>query len=127
MYCRRASTATSTPGSSTLASEIELGRGSVDVLGDADEVEGGAWVAVDRRVDLGRVLVEQRRQARHDLVALGVRQVGGSDLDGECRDVRDEQPAVSVVDQPARGRDRLEDRALLVEMAAYWVPFVICR
>ena len=89
------------------ASAMRQRRGLVHVVGDPDEVERRARVAVDRRVDVGRVDAGQRREAANDLLAAGLRQVGRADLDRVRGDVRDQQPAVPVVDEAARRRDGL--------------------
>ena len=92
----------------------ELGRLAVDVLCDAHEVERRARVAVDRRVDVGRIHRQQRAQPCHDLVAELVGKVGGPDLHGERRDVGHEQAPIPVVHVAARCDERLLDRALPV-------------
>ena len=113
VYCRRASTSTSTPGRSTVGLGDEACRLLVDVAGDPDEVEGRARVPVDRGVDVGGGHAEQRGQSIDDDGPLVDRQVRGPQLDDERRDVRDERAAVPVVDQPARRLDGLEDGPIL--------------
>ena len=54
-------------------------------LGDPDEVERRARVAVDRGVDVGGGHAQQRRESVDDDRALLERQVGRAELDDERR------------------------------------------
>jgi hypothetical protein len=83
-----------------------------DVLGDADEVESRARIAVDRGVDVRDGRADERGEAVHDLVTALLGKVRRPDLDREGRDVCDELLPVAIVDETTRGRDRLEDRAI---------------
>ena len=90
----------------------QVGRRDRHPRGDSDQVKGRARVAVDRGVDVGAVHVQERGQLGHHGRALVEGQVRRPDLDRVRGLVRDEQEAVPVVDQAARGRDRLLDRAV---------------
>ena len=91
-----------------------LGDDARDVLGhvlrDAHGVEARTRRRVERRQDHRRIQLEQGPKALRDLGAAAEREVGGHDLHGPRRDVAHEQPALAVVDQPTRRRDRLRDR-----------------
>ena len=101
------------------AGQLETGLGDqpsgvlVDVARDPDEVEVGARVPVDRGVDLGDVHAEQGRQPLDDLWSLGLRKIGGPQLDREGRDIGHQRAAGPVVDQAARRLDRLQDGSIV--------------
>ena len=88
-------------------------RALLDVARDAHEVEVRARIRVDRGLDVGYIHVEQGGQPFHDLQPLRLRKIRRPQLDNERRDVGDEDPTSSVVDQAARRRDRLHDGAIL--------------
>ena len=90
----------------------EPGGHLVDIARDSDEVERRAGVAVDGGVDVGDGHAQQRREPVHDGRSFGERQVGGTELDHERRDVGHERAPIAVVDDAARSDDRLEDGAV---------------
>jgi hypothetical protein len=84
----------------------------VDITRDPDEIERRPRIAIDRGVDVRRGHMEERRKTVDDNRPLNERQVGRSKLDDERWHVRDERPAVPVVDHATRRDDRLEHRAV---------------
>ena len=75
-----------------------------DVVGDRHGVEARGGANVQAGVDGPRGRAEQSREPLHHLWSPGEREVGRAHPHGECRYVRDEGPAGSIVDEPP-GRD----------------------
>ena len=83
------------------------------VLRDADQVEPGSGVFVDRGVDIGRIHPEEIREAGNDGVPLREQQVDRSDLHGETRLVLDERPSVAIEDEASSRRNGLLNSPIL--------------
>ena len=87
----------------------QVGRFLRDVLGNPDEIETRAGIAVDRCIDIGSGRAGQAREPRDDVIAAVLWQIRRPDLDGERRHVRHQLQAVSIVDEATRRRDRLDN------------------
>ena len=89
------------------------------VLRDADQVEPGSGVFVDRGVDIGRIHPEEIRGTKEgdalDVIPVEVReqQVDRSDLHGETRLVLDERPSVAIEDEASSRRNGLLNSPIL--------------
>ena len=111
-YWRRVSTATSTPGSSSVDSETTraIFSGTSDAIRTGSNREPGAVSIVARMSDASIPRRAPSRWATSWRRPNG--KVGRPDANGPRRDVGDEEAALAVVDQSPGRRERLLHRAL---------------